>query len=271
MDRGGGYRVESDRYIHLETWRFRRSFDGRGARRRLNHVRNWKGGHSVTTPSGALGIRKIIFGKALYSELVEISAVIALLRRWARIISAAWRVHGSKLLNWALLWGMCVVVVALYEEFTFRGYPQFALTQAVRVLACGAAPIDRVRTGAPGQSWCESKLGLAGVNARRVVWCPHAAAHWEPMVCGGACMPALISARRFCIRSRISGVVFSRHLSNATLAGPAWLTGGSAGPEASVFDFVVLLHTFLRNFIGCTQLRVQTRLRVLPPIALSTW
>ena len=41
-----------------------------------------------------------------------------------------------------------------------------------------------------------------------------------------------------------SGVVFPGHLSNATLAGPAWLTGGSAGPEASVFDFVVLLILF---------------------------
>jgi membrane protease YdiL (CAAX protease family) len=41
-----------------------------------------------------------------------------------------------------------------------------------------------------------------------------------------------------------SGVVFPGHLSNATRAGPAWLTGGSAGPEASVFDFVVLLMLF---------------------------
>jgi hypothetical protein len=33
---------------------------------------------------------------------------------------------------------------------------------------------------------------------------------------------------------------FPGHLSNATLHGPAWLTGGTAGPEASVLDFVVL-------------------------------
>jgi uncharacterized protein len=37
-----------------------------------------------------------------------------------------------------------------------------------------------------------------------------------------------------------SGMIFPGHLSNATLHGPAWLTGGTAGPEASVFDFLVL-------------------------------
>jgi hypothetical protein len=35
-----------------------------------------------------------------------------------------------------------------------------------------------------------------------------------------------------------SGVVFDSHLSTAILHGPAWLTGGSVGPEASVFNFV---------------------------------
>jgi hypothetical protein len=37
-----------------------------------------------------------------------------------------------------------------------------------------------------------------------------------------------------------SGMIFPGHLSNATLQGPAWLTGGTAGPEASVLDFLVL-------------------------------
>jgi hypothetical protein len=41
-----------------------------------------------------------------------------------------------------------------------------------------------------------------------------------------------------------SGAIFPRHLSGATLAGPTWLTGGSAGPEASVFDFLVILAFF---------------------------
>jgi hypothetical protein len=38
-----------------------------------------------------------------------------------------------------------------------------------------------------------------------------------------------------------SGVVFPGHLSGAVIRnGPAWLVGGTAGPEASVLDFVIL-------------------------------
>ncbi len=37
-----------------------------------------------------------------------------------------------------------------------------------------------------------------------------------------------------------SGIVFQGHLSNASLHGPNWLTGGSAGPEGSVFSFVTM-------------------------------
>jgi hypothetical protein len=38
-----------------------------------------------------------------------------------------------------------------------------------------------------------------------------------------------------------SGVLFPGHLSSAVIRdGPAWLVGGTAGPEASVLDFVIL-------------------------------
>ncbi|MDQ1410160.1 MAG: protease family protein, partial [Acidobacteriaceae bacterium] len=41
-----------------------------------------------------------------------------------------------------------------------------------------------------------------------------------------------------------SGMLLPGHLSDATLHGPAWLTGGSVGPEASLFDFVLLFFFF---------------------------
>ncbi len=37
-----------------------------------------------------------------------------------------------------------------------------------------------------------------------------------------------------------SGIVFQGHLSNATLHGARWLTGGTVGPEGSVFSFVTM-------------------------------
>jgi hypothetical protein len=37
-----------------------------------------------------------------------------------------------------------------------------------------------------------------------------------------------------------SGMVAKGHLLNSSFHGPDWLTGGTVGPEASVFAFVVL-------------------------------
>jgi uncharacterized protein len=37
-----------------------------------------------------------------------------------------------------------------------------------------------------------------------------------------------------------SGMKFENHLSNATLSGPDWLTGGSVGPEGSIFSFLTM-------------------------------
>lgn len=37
-----------------------------------------------------------------------------------------------------------------------------------------------------------------------------------------------------------SGIVFSGHLSNAALHGATWLTGGTVGPEGSIFSFLIM-------------------------------
>jgi hypothetical protein len=42
-----------------------------------------------------------------------------------------------------------------------------------------------------------------------------------------------------------SGELLRGHLSNAELRGPTWLTGGSVGPEASVFCFLTMGLQFL--------------------------
>jgi len=37
-----------------------------------------------------------------------------------------------------------------------------------------------------------------------------------------------------------SGIVFQGHLSNASLHGAKWLTGGTVGPEGSIFSFLTM-------------------------------
>jgi membrane protease YdiL (CAAX protease family) len=42
-----------------------------------------------------------------------------------------------------------------------------------------------------------------------------------------------------------SGVTVTGHLLNSSFHGPAWLTGGTTGPEASVFVFVIIGALFI--------------------------
>ena len=184
---------------------------------------------------------KLFWQGALFG-LIEISAVIGFIAALGSYHFGSLAIHGVQLLNWALFWAVCFVIVALYEEFTFRGYPQFALTQAAGFWPAAlllSIAFGLVHRGNPG----ESKLGLAGVMLVGLFWCltlRRTGSLWFAV----GMHASFDFGETFLYSVPDSGVVFPGHLSNATLAGPAWLTGGSAGPEASVFDFVVLLILF---------------------------
>jgi CAAX protease family protein len=44
---------------------------------------------------------------------------------------ARWRLHGTALLRATLLWALASLAIGFAEEFLFRGYPQFILTQGM--------------------------------------------------------------------------------------------------------------------------------------------
>jgi CAAX protease family protein len=183
-----------------------------------------------------------LFWQGVLFGLIEISVVIGAIAALGSYHFGSLAIHGIQLLRWAAFWGVCFVIVALYEEFTFRGYLQFALRHAAGfwpaalLLSIGFGWVHR---GNPG----ESKLGLAGVMLVGLFWCLTLRRTGNLWFAVG--MHASFDfGETFLYSVPDSGVVFPGHLSNATLAGPVWLTGGSAGPEASLCDFVVLLVFF---------------------------
>jgi len=85
----------------------------------------------------------------------------------------------------------------------------------------------------------ETLMGLAGVVLSGLFWCftlRRTGSLWFAV----GMHASFDFAETFLYSVPDSGMVFPGHLSSATLQGPAWLTGGSAGPEASVLDFIVL-------------------------------
>jgi len=200
---------------------------------------------------GAFG--KLFWQGALFG-LAEISIVIGAIAALGTYNFGSLVIHGTELLRWAAFWGAFFVLVGLYEEFAFRGYVQFTLAQAIRFWPAAvllSIAFGLVHSTNPG----ESKLGLAGVMLTGLFWCLTLRRTGKLWFAVG--MHASFDfGETFLYSVPDSGMVFPGHLSNATLAGPRWLTGGSAGPEASVCDFIVLLlffYVFHRLYPARTQ------------------
>jgi len=130
------------------------------------------------------------------------------------------------------------ILVAFFEEFSFRGYLQATLASGIGFW--WAAIALSILFGAlhlrnPGEARFGALMAgafglLAAFSLRRTgnIWFAigmHTAWDWGETYFYG--VPD-------------SGVAAQGHLLNSLFHGPVWLTGGTVGPEASVFSFVVL-------------------------------
>jgi uncharacterized protein len=188
---------------------------------------------------GALG--KYLWQGALFG-LVEISAVLGALAAIGYYKFGVVEIHGSKFIQWALFWAAFFLIVGLFEEFAFRGYAQYTLTKGVGFWLASLATsvaFGSVHRGNPGESW----TGIAGIVLTGLFWCftlRRTGTLWFAV----GMHAAFDFGETFLYSVPDSGTIFPGHLSSATLAGPTWLSGGTAGPEASVFDFAALLLFF---------------------------
>jgi uncharacterized protein len=146
--------------------------------------------------------------------------------------------HGARLLRFAAFWAVMFLLVGFFEEFLFRGYTQFTLTRGLGfwptavILSCTFGLIhlrneSEQWTGALAAAW----IGLFFcLTLRRTgnLWFAvgfHAAWDW---------------GETFFYSVPDSGMVSPGHLFKSSLHGPAWLSGGTVGPEGSVFCFAVI-------------------------------
>lgn len=175
--------------------------------------------------------------------LVEISLLIGLIAAFGGYSFGPLALHGGELARWGLFYIALFLFVGFFEEFLFRGYTQFTLGDAIGFWP--AAWVLSLLFGVghyfnPGE-------GLAGALSVVLValyfaftlkrtgnlWFAvglHASFDW---------------GESFLYSVPDSGLVLPGHLSNAVLHGPKWLTGGTVGPEGSVFCFLTIGLQFL--------------------------
>jgi len=182
------------------------------------------------------------FGKLFWQGcligLVEISVLMGLIAAFGGYSFGGLALQGKELLRWGMLWAFFFIFVGLFEEFLFRGYTQYTLADSIGfwpaavVLSCS---FGAVHLGNPG----EGPVGAAGVVAIGLIFAftlRRTGSLW--LVVGWHA--SFDFGETFLYSVPNSGIVFEGHLSNASLHGAKWLTGGTVGPEGSVFSFLTM-------------------------------
>lgn len=148
-------------------------------------------------------------------------------------------IHGTTLLTATAAWIGAFIIVGLGEEFAFRGYLQYTLTTGMGFWPAAillSALFGLAHAANPG----ESKFGLLSVVCFGLLFCLvirrtgtlwwavgfHAGWDW---------------GQTFFYGVTDSGFAPYHNLFNSSFEGPRWLTGGTVGPEASIFTPIALL------------------------------
>ena len=182
------------------------------------------------------------FGKLFWQGcligLVEVSGLVGLIAAFGGYSFGDVALHGTELLRWGVLWAVFFVFVGLFEEFLFRGYTQYTLADSIGfwpaaiVLSCS---FGAVHLGNPGEGW----VGAAGVVTIGLIFAFALRRTGNLWLCVGW-HASFDFGETFLYSVPNSGIVFEGHLSNASLHGAKWLTGGTVGPEGSIFSFLTM-------------------------------
>lgn len=196
----------------------------------------------------------LLIGAAL--GLTFQSLLIVTLRSTHHLVFAGVLLRPMSAVGYGLCWAVAFIGVGFFEEFLFRGYLQFNLTQCLADLVRYFSPASRHAEAIGfwsaavlisfgfgllhGFNPGESPIGLlcaggAGLMFAFSLWRTgslwwaiglHAAWDW---------------AQSFLFGVADSGSVSMHRLLSTHPVGPAWVSGGATGPEGSVFVLPVML------------------------------
>jgi uncharacterized protein len=192
---------------------------------------------------GAYGLpARSAFGKQFWVGalwgLAAITALLVTMRGAGLFEFGTIAVNGIRAFKFAAFWGLFFLVVALYEDFLFRGYSLLTLSEVIGFWPTAALlslTFGLIHLGNRGESWVGA-LGAACIGLffcltlRRTgnLWFAvgmHAAWDW---------------GESFLYSVPDSGTVAPGHLLSSSFHGNRWLTGGTVGPEGSVLVFVLI-------------------------------
>lgn len=187
-------------------------------------------------PRQALGSS---FWEGVVWGFAMLSAVLFTLRTTGHFQIQSIALSGAAIYKYAIGWGVAFYLVGVSEEFAFRGYALFLAARRMGFWRA-AVPLSIGFAIAHIPNPGETVFGVLQVLVIGLLFCFmirrtgnlwfalgfHAAWDW---------------AQTFFYGTPDSGLVGQGHFLSSSAHGPGWLTGGSAGPEGSVFALLVLL------------------------------
>lgn len=149
---------------------------------------------------------------------------------------------GANVARYAIEWAAAFFLVGVYEEFFFRGYLQFALTSGI-----GFWPAALLLSAAFGavhwHNQGEGPVGVLSVFVTGMFLCftlRRTGTLWFAI----GFHAAYDFGETYLYSVPNSGIVMTGHLLASSFHGPAWLTGGTVGPEGSALAFVIFALLF---------------------------
>lgn len=178
------------------------------------------------------------FWQGVLLGLCEVSLLVGLIAAFGGYSFGELAVHGAGVLGWGMLWAVAFVFVGLSEEFLFRGYAQYTLARGIGFWPAAIAlslVFGAVHLRNPGEGMAGAAnvavTGLVFAFALRRTGNLWLAVGWHASFDFG---------ETFLFSVPNSGILLEHHLSSASLHGGTWLTGGTVGPEGSVFGFLTM-------------------------------
>jgi membrane protease YdiL (CAAX protease family) len=183
------------------------------------------------------------FWQGAAAGFASITVLLAAMRAAGVFYFGSVGLHGTAVWMWAGIYALVFTLVALREEFRARGYALYTLAAGIGywpAAIISAAYFGYSHHGNTGEDWIGLfNAGLYGLLAcfllRRSgnLWLPigfHMAFDWGESYFYGVAD---------------SGQSVPGHLLNPSSAGPAWLSGGTVGPEGSVLCTAMIVVVWL--------------------------
>ncbi len=186
---------------------------------------------------------RVQFWQGVLLGFAAISGLLVAMRGVGVFYFGSMALHGVDIWRWAIVYGLVFVLVALREEFRARGYGLFTLSAGIGfwpAAILSAAFFGYSHHGNSGEDWVGLfNAGAFGLLAclllRRTgnLWMPiglHLAFDWGETYFYGVAN---------------SGHKLPGHLLNSSSSGPAWLSGGTVGPEGSLLCTLLIVVVWL--------------------------